>query len=326
MPAGAEDKAAEKTDMTMTDKLPLITLQPVADATHIWISFILIGDRPIEQAALVHLLDGYRLAEILDSVSCEVHVQPDSFDSAFAGDYPPGSLILRAQGDTLQTPVANVAAAPAKPAKGDATTRGLLLKLLSLVTSDAETTEIEALVKRDTNLSYQLLKLVNSVAFARSGKITNFGQAIALLGRRQLQRWLQLLLYARPQGSTEASPLLPRAAMRASLMEALAKRKGLSPDQLDNAFMVGMFSMLEALFGVPLAEIMAPLNLSEEIAQALTTGDGKLGLLLAAVKAGEGMPGQSLAQILTDAGLTNDDWAYALVEAVRWTVKVSKEA
>jgi hypothetical protein len=312
--------------MKSLDNFPLITLQPVADAGNVWVSFILSGDTPLDQAALVHVLNGYGLAEILDSVTCEVHIDPETFDSAFANDYPPGSLILSAQDDPLQTPISNIAVASAATPKSDATTRGILLKLLSLVTSDAETSEIEALIKRDTNLSYHLLKLVNSVAFARSGKITNFSQAIALLGRRQLQRWLQLLLYARPQGSAEASPLLPRAAMRASLMEALAKRKSLSPGQQDDAFMVGMFSMLETLFGLPLAEIVAPLNLAEDVLQALTEGSGSLGALLTVVRASEAAPGPALTDALAAADIPRETWTVALVDAVKWTVKVSKEA
>ncbi|MDO9242767.1 MAG: HDOD domain-containing protein, partial [Rhodocyclaceae bacterium] len=109
---------------------------------------------------------------------------------------------------------------PAAPAaKTDTTSRNLLLKLLVLVTSDADSGDIGDLIKHDPNLAYHLLKLVNSPAFAPDRKITSFSQAIVLMGRRQLQRWVQLLLYARPPGSTVASALLPRAALRASLME-----------------------------------------------------------------------------------------------------------
>jgi EAL and modified HD-GYP domain-containing signal transduction protein len=209
--------------------------------------------------------------------------------------------------------------------KGDPASRTLLLKLLALVAKDAEADEIEALIRRDPNLSYQLLKLVNSVAVSPGKKIASFSQAILLLGRRQLQRWLQLLLYARtPAGA--ASPLLPRVALRGSLMEALAKRLGLSSELQDNAFMVGMFSLLDLLFGEPLEGIITPLNLAEDIEQALLAGEGQLGGLLAAVAAGEGLPGKELAGMLEAMAITNEQWAAALVEALRWTVKISKEA
>ena len=210
--------------------------------------------------------------------------------------------------------------------KGDPTSRSLLLKLLVLVTSDADSAEIGGLIKRDPNLAFHLLKLVNSPAFAPDQRITSFAQAIVLLGRRQLQRWVQLLLYARPPGSTVASPLLPRAALRASLMEALAKCAQLSHDQQDMAFMTGMFSLLEELFGMPVGEIIAPLNLNEEVVQALTVGDGPFGALLATVIVSEGPPSPELDANLLGLGISREDWAVALSEAARWAVLVSREA
>jgi len=211
-------------------------------------------------------------------------------------------------------------------AKPDTTSRSLLLKLLVLVTSDADSGDIGDLIKRDPNLAYHLLKLVNSPAFAPDRKITSFAQAIVLMGRRQLQRWVQLLLYARPPGSTVASALLPRAALRASLMESLARRAELSREQQDLAFMTGMFSLLEALFGSPLATIIAPLNLDEGVVQALTAGTGRFGELLAAVVASEGPPSAELAANLLGLGISSEDWAAALCEAARWAVLVSQEA
>lgn len=208
----------------------------------------------------------------------------------------------------------------------DPTTRSLLLRLLALVMQDADTDELEALIRRDTNLSYHLLKLVNSVAFAPSRKIDSFGQAIALIGRRQLQRWLQLLLYVRPKGSASASPLLPRAALRAGLMEALARQAGQSRDAQERAFMVGMFSLLDRLLGMPIAQIIAPLGLAEEVAAALAGGEGPLGRMLAAVAAGEHGDLAALASALPAAGISGDAWARSLVQAAGWAVLVSQEA
>jgi c-di-GMP phosphodiesterase len=215
--------------------------------------------------------------------------------------------------------------------KPPAATGSLLLKLLALIASDADSTAIEVLIKRDTHLSYHLLKLVNSVAFAPGHKITSFSQAITLLGRRQLQRWLQLLLYARPPGSTVASALLPRAALRASLMEALAKHRGLTHEQQDQAFMAGMFSLLDVLFALPLADVIAPLRLPEGVVQALTGNgrparDNPLPALLTIAVASEGPPTAGLAQALAAAGIGPVAWATMLAEAMRWAAQVSREA
>jgi len=314
--------------MNASAALPLITLQPVMDAKNAWIALLLEGDTPFACTSLGLLLSEPTLAELLASIDWIAAIDLTGADAALDAALTPALRQHLLTGPIHElTQAATLSTSPATPTpKGDPTTRALLLKMLSLVTTDADSADIEALIKRDTNLSYHLLKLVNSVAFSPGRKITNFAQAIAMIGRRQLQRWLQLLLYARSQGSTVASPLMPRAALRASLMENLAKSKGLPRDMQDHAFMTGMFSLLDLLFGSPLADIIAPLNLSEDVEQALTTGSGPFGNLLAAVKANEGPPTPALADALAAAGITNGDWASALAVAMQWAVQISKEA
>ena len=334
--------------MTTEPRFPLVTLQALPDASQTWVALRLSGERPLDTPALVRLLNGFGLAEVLIDLPCVVCVDLASFDAAPLASFAPRlqlaltavaatdpalepiRVALSAAGYTLLSsealPQAGQTIAAEVPSKKEAPTRGLLLKLMTLVTSDADTDEIEAVVKRDPNLSYQLLKLVNSVAFAPGKKITSFGQAIAMLGRRQLQRWLQLLLYARQAGSQHPSPLLPRAAQRAGLMEALAKRQGLSHEMQDHAFMVGMFSLLDQLFGMPVVEVIKPLNLPDPVVQGLTLGEGPLGALLAAVVAGDGPLTAALSEIVVRTGIAPEDWAAAQVEAIRWAVQVSKEA
>lgn len=221
----------------------------------------------------------------------------------FAGNYP-----LHPDGERLP----------------DGTIRhALLLELLTLIARDADSHQIETLIKQDAHLSYQLLKLVNSVAFSLSNKITSFGQAITLLGRRQLQRWLQLLLYARPEGNAR-SPLMPRAALRAGLMEALCVGR---PREIhDRAFMAGVFSLLDLLLAMPMAEILAPLNLAEDVAAALLEHSGPLGGLLRIVEAAEEGDADALSAGLTAAGIDSVGWAIALVKAYHWAIRVSLEA
>jgi c-di-GMP-related signal transduction protein len=208
------------------------------------------------------------------------------------------------------------------PQGGGSTRHALLLQLLTLISRDAESHEIEEVIKHDAHLSYQLLRLVNSVAFSLSNKITSFGQAIMLLGRRQLQRWLQLLLYARPEGSGK-SPLLPRAAARAAMMEALCAGHG--RDVQDRAFMAGMFSLLDVMLGMSLERIVEPLNLSDDVVQALLKRDGPLGPAMRVIDAAESLD-DTLAEALAEAGVDAAAWTIALVRSYRWAIRVSAEA
>lgn len=217
--------------------------------------------------------------------------------------------------------------------QGDArggSARSTMLKLLAQLAHDADNGDIEKTLKQDPNLSYQLLRLVNSVAFALRSPITSFGQALQMLGRRQLQRWLQLLLYAQ-QGNAPANPLMPIAAWRANLMETLANAMELDATAQDEAFMVGMFSRLDVLLGQPLADIIAPLGLAGEIVEALLHRTGRLGQLLSLIElanvaeAPEKSSG-NLATSLANIGLDNAQWAMAQGRSMNWAIQISRES
>ena len=214
---------------------------------------------------------------------------------------------------------------PGKPQR-DGSSRALLLRLLAMVTTDADSREIEALLKQDPSLSYHLLKLVNSVSFSLTTTIANFGHAITLLGRRQLQRWLQLLIYAQPKNEDPASPLMVRAARRAKLMEALCEKSGGGKDLQEDAFMAGMFSLLDVLFGLPLEKIITPLKLGAAVEAALLQKSGRLGELLVTVEASEHRPDSALAAQLAALALSPAVYAQALVNSCSWALQISRKS
>ena len=201
----------------------------------------------------------------------------------------------------------------------DATSRRRLMSLLGLLARDADAHELEVPLKQDPALSYHLLKLVNSAAFGFTAPITSFSQAITLLGRRQLQRWLQLLLYARQQDDGKIHALLPLAAVRAAQMEALCQLRGGDRDAQDLAFMAGVFSLLDVLLGMPMQEIIATLNLAPEVSAALLERNGELGTLLALVESATPPPDG-----LRRAGIDGETYWRSLLQAYQWAIQVSR--
>ncbi|MCE3606577.1 HDOD domain-containing protein [Massilia sp. P8910] len=201
----------------------------------------------------------------------------------------------------------------------DGTSRKRLLALLGLLARDAESRELEQLLKQDPALSYHLLKLVNSAAFALSTQITSFGQAINLLGRRQLQRWLQLLLYARQQPDGMANPLLPLAALRAAQLECLCKLQGGARDEQDIAFMTGVFSLLDVLFGMSMEDIVGALGLAPAAAEALLLREGRLGEQLSMVE--QRLPGPAQLAAL---GISKQQWWQSQLHAFHWAIQVGR--
>jgi EAL and modified HD-GYP domain-containing signal transduction protein len=200
----------------------------------------------------------------------------------------------------------------------DGTSRRRMLALLGLLARDADSSELEQMLKQDPALSFHLLKLVNSAAFAVSAPIHSFNQAITLLGRRQLQRWLQLLLYARQQENGLPNLLLPLAAMRGAQLEALSKRDGGDGDIHDLAFMTGVFSLLDRLFSMPMSDVVGALNLPPHVAAALLRREGALGERLRLVEAAP------QAAALRDAHIDNVSWWQSQLHAYHWAIQVAR--
>ncbi|MDK6078966.1 EAL and HDOD domain-containing protein [Massilia varians] len=243
-------------------------------------------------------LFGPHLARRVDSAASFTQSEMAGFDW-FSGDYPYDPLLA---GD----------------ASPDGSSRRRILTLLGLLSRDADSRELEQQLKQDPTLSYHLLKLVNSAAFAVSTQITSFNQAINLLGRRQVQRWLQLLLYARQQADGLPNLLLPLAARRAAQLEALCKQGGGERDACDLAFMTGVFSLLDRLLHMPMADIVADLNLPEHVSGALLTRSGELGAWLRLTET------HPTRQALDAAGIDPAGWWSSQLNAYHWAIQVGR--
>jgi hypothetical protein len=215
--------------------------------------------------------------------------------------------------------------APAKSSGAQAASRATALQLVQLVANDAATHEIENILRRDPTLSYQLLKLVNSLAMGAGRKVTSFSQAILILGRQQLRRWLNLMVFAARSDDVRSPMLLARVAVRARTMELLARETGQGKQVQEQAFMTGMFSLLGVLFGVPLGELLAPLNLGDATQRALLSKSGELGELLALVEAAEHSDLVAVAKGLEALQLAPLEFNRTVVEANLWMLGMTSE-
>jgi len=213
-------------------------------------------------------------------------------------------------------------APPATRSGSQATSRSLSLKLLQLVATDADTCEIEAIFRQDPVLAYHLLRLVNSLGVGVGRTISSFAQAILILGRQQLKRWLNLMLFAASRDDYRSAMLLARVAVRARSMELLAEAGGLDRAVQEQAFMAGMFSLLGILFGLPLAGILKPLQLNDSLASAVLHREGELGRLLQAVESSECADEALLTGLLGNLNLSIADYNRISLDAYRWMLGV----
>ncbi len=194
-----------------------------------------------------------------------------------------------------------------------------LLNLLGLIAKDAEIEEIEQALKQAPDLMVHLLKIANSAAFNLSHKISSVRAAIARLGRIQMNRMVQIMMFARQNDAgVTVNPLLQTAAIRGRMMEGLADLTGCGALR-SQAFMTGMLSLVDALFQQPLGEILASLNLDAAIQRALLAREGQLGAMLRLIEASENCGYEETPALMARLGFSDmDAFNRVHAEALAW--------
>jgi c-di-GMP-related signal transduction protein len=157
-----------------------------------------------------------------------------------------------------------------------------LVRLLALVAGDVGVAELERELRNHPGVVVQLLRLVNSSAYAPARPIASLREAVLAAGTRQIARWAQLLLYASGRDLPwSADPLVQLAGTRSHFMELAARSLyPNNPDFADAAFMTGIFSLVHVLVGSTPAHTLERLGLATEISRAVDGHQGELGALL----------------------------------------------
>ncbi|WP_243373049.1 HDOD domain-containing protein [Geotalea sp. SG265] len=197
-----------------------------------------------------------------------------------------------------------------------------LTKLLEQVIREADLREIEETFKENPNLTYNLLRLVNSVAIGLREHIKTLRHALMVLGLQQLKRWIVLALYASKGDQGVSNPLLEIAAARGKLMELLVKKQPaahLTADFSDRAFMTGILSMVDCLFEVSMEEMVQQLNLDSDIRLALLKREGVLGAILQLTEIIEQVDFRSANELMSRTNLTPDHLLEAQLETFNWS-------
>ena len=165
------------------------------------------------------------------------------------------------------------------------TVRGAVIPSSRLVTlrflaaiqkPDLEVVELEQIIKSDIGLSYRLLRYLNSAHYALRRPPDSIRQAILYLGVNELRRWASLMALATIDD--KPSELISTLLVRARMCELIGRR--LHAQDGDNCFTVGLFSGLDALLDVPLADVVVELPLSDEVHEALLHFQGPAGQVL----------------------------------------------
>lgn len=178
-------------------------------------------------------------------------------------------------------------------------------------------TDLENIIARDVGLSYKLLRLSNSGYYSFTTEVKSLRQAISLIGLDTMRGWMSLILMS---SLVDKPPELTNIALqRARMAESMAKIYG--QPQPEIYFLVGLFSVLDALMDQPMAQVIPELNLSPTISDALLNYAGLPGFILKAIKAYETGDWATVKTLnIPDETLTN-----IYLDSIKWTAILSHE-
>ncbi len=183
---------------------------------------------------------------------------------------------------------------------------------------------VSHLISKDVALSYELLRFVNSIPGRLEVEITSFHQALVYLGEEKLKMFVSLV------AASYISPDKPKELFKLSLQRAqfcqLVTENNKLNQYKDQAFLVGLFSTLDAWLDLSLDKIVSKLPLSDTVKDALNKRSGPFGELLNLEECFEKADWQGVESHCMSLGLQYDDVTRDLNEAQRWSQETSKLA
>jgi EAL and modified HD-GYP domain-containing signal transduction protein len=166
------------------------------------------------------------------------------------------------------------------PGKKLATNELTKLQLLTeLGKIDFEPSRLAEILQSDPSLSYRLFSYINSVGFGLRSKVTSLKRGIDMMGMLQAKQWLRTVIMADLNTTPKASELAYMSVQRAKFLESLCVASEVYACQPDALFITGLFSLLDAMLGVEMDDVLTKLPLDESVVKALT-GEGPMHDLL----------------------------------------------
>lgn len=181
-------------------------------------------------------------------------------------------------------------------------------------------TRLEEIIKGEVSLSVRLLRLLNSAAFGFRGQVRSVKGALTLLGEQPVRKWATMLAVGE-MGEDRPSELIVTCLVRARLCELLASPTGLASHDHD-LFLVGLLSLVDALIGRPLPELVEELALSGEIQRGILESDSRLGRVRTLALALEGGDWRRVSSLAAELGVPEDRLPELYEQAVKWQQEI----
>jgi len=175
---------------------------------------------------------------------------------------------------------------------------------------------VEEAIKKDTALTYRLLQFINSAWFGLKREVDSIRHALVLLGPPEIRRWLALISL-RSMAADKPNELMVQALIRARMAEKLARNLGMQ-EAASDLFLMGIFSVLDAMLDKPMADILAKLPINPKITSALLGEPGPFRDVLDLIQAFEQANWSTFSEYAAGLNLREESVQPVFQHSVKW--------
>jgi EAL and modified HD-GYP domain-containing signal transduction protein len=195
--------------------------------------------------------------------------------------------------------------------------RGNYLRLLAeLAKVEPDFARMTNIIEADLAMSYKLLRLINTVGHYPVDRITNIRAALVRLGYREIIKWAALLM-VQELASDKPDALIRQSLVRGKMAEGLAGSFGMK-QQKEDLFLVGLFSMLDAIMNHPMDALVGELPLSPAILDTLLGRESRYCRVLSMVKLYEAARWDAFEQSCRENDVQSTVVSEMYLDAVEW--------
>ncbi|WP_293745810.1 EAL domain-containing protein [uncultured Paraglaciecola sp.] len=200
------------------------------------------------------------------------------------------------------------------------------LSLIQLIgassASEFDLEKVSGIIQRDVSLSYKLLRFINNPAINKSCEISDLRHALNYMGQVEVKKFIALLALAN-LGDNKPVELIHLSLVRAKFCELIGQAKSLENNP-PTGFLIGLFSLLDALLDQPMEGIVEKLPIGENIKAALCGDENELKPFLALIRAFEAGYWNGVAKISKQLSLDLKMTQAFYNESLKWGIAMKQ--
>ena len=193
--------------------------------------------------------------------------------------------------------------------------------LSELLDKEFDINKVEQIIKSDVAISFKIMKMLNSASFGFIQKISSIKQAIMLIGREALSKWLTIIAMSEMQSSNEEE-ITKSIIIRARFCELIAEK--INSPKSTQCFLAGLFSNLDVYMQKNMDEIISDLPVEEELKEALVGKKNDINKILKLVISYERADNEAISKLCNSIGMDENILVDLYIESINWQNNLEK--